>query len=214
MNLDVFGWIALAGAALSALVIIWYLAARPPLTRATKIALLFGIGVFPIATAGSGNYAGFEATKAVRFCGACHVMTPYKADAQDPSSKSLAAIHTRTAQFGHESCYTCHADYGMFGTIKTKMGGMGHVYEYLFNFRQLSLEEAIPKIHLKKPFKSSTCMRCHTGTAPNFAAVGDHAGLLEELKSGKVGCVGEGCHGPAHPWSKVRPFVVQKKVTP
>lgn len=211
MHPNVFGWIALVGAALSALVIVWYLAARPPLTRTTKIALLFGIGIFPIMTAGTGNYAGFEASKAVRFCGACHVMTPYKNDALDPKSNSLAAIHTRTEHFGEESCYTCHADYGMFGMIKTKAGGMGHVYEYLFNYRQLSLEEAIPTIHIKRPFKSSTCMRCHTTSAPGWAAVGDHAGLVDELRTGKVGCVGEGCHGPAHPWSKVRPFVVTKE---
>ena len=205
MHLDPFSWIALAGAALSAVVIIWYLVARPPLDRTTKIALLFGIGIFPIATAASGNYAGFEATKNIRFCGACHVMTPYKTDAQNPESKSLAAIHTRNPMFGHESCYTCHADYGMFGTIKTKMGGMRHVYEYLFNYRNMSLEEAKRSIHLLKPYPSSTCMRCHTTNAPGWAAVGDHAGLLGEMRSGKVGCVGEGCHGPAHPWSKVKP---------
>jgi nitrate/TMAO reductase-like tetraheme cytochrome c subunit len=205
MHLDVFGWIAIAGAVMSALVIIWYLAARPPLNRTTKLALLAGIGIFPLLTAGSGNYAGLEATKKIRFCGSCHVMTPYKNDALDPKSTSLAAVHSRTAEFGYHSCYTCHADYGMFGFVKTKMGGMGHVYQYLFNFRQLSLEEAIPKIHLNKPYKSSTCMRCHTGYAPTFSAIGDHAGLIEELRSGKVGCVGEGCHGPAHPWSKVAP---------
>lgn len=203
MHLDVFAWVALSGAALSALIIIWFLAARPALNRTTKIVLLFGIGVFPIATAGSGNYSGFEATKHRRFCGSCHVMTPYKADTEDPNSQSLAAIHGRNAQFGHENCYTCHADYGMFGTIQTKIGGMRHVYEYLFHFRQLTLEEAIPRIHLRQPFKSSTCVRCHTTTAPGWSAVGDHAGLLKELREGSVGCVGEGCHGPAHPFSKV-----------
>ena len=55
MHLEAFGWIALAGAALSALVILWFLIARPQITRTTKIALLFGIGVFPLMTAGSGN---------------------------------------------------------------------------------------------------------------------------------------------------------------
>lgn len=203
MHLDVFGWIAITGAVLSALVILWYLAARPPLDRSTKIALFFGIGVFPIATAGSGNYAGFEATKAVRFCGACHVMTPYQDDAQNPASKSLAAIHTRNEMFGEESCYTCHADYGMFGTIKTKMGGMGHVYEYLLHYRNMPVAKFLHTIKLKRPFRSTTCMRCHTTSAPGWSAVGDHAGLLDELRSGKVGCVGEGCHGPAHPFSKV-----------
>jgi nitrate/TMAO reductase-like tetraheme cytochrome c subunit len=203
MHLDVFGWITLVAAVLSAVILIWYLAARPALDRTTKIALLFGIGVFPIATAGSGNYAGFEATKAVRFCGSCHVMTPYRNDAMDPTSTSLASIHTRNPTFGHESCYTCHADYGMFGTIKTKMGGMGHVYQYLFNYRNMPLDKFLRTIELKRPFQSSTCIRCHTTSAPGWSAVGDHAALLQELRTGKVGCVGEGCHGPAHPFSKV-----------
>lgn len=202
MHRDVFSFVTLAGAAISALILLWYLIRRPALNRGTKIVLLFGIGVFPIATAGSGNYAGFEATKHREFCGSCHVMTPYLQDATDPSSNGLAAIHTRNVMFGEESCYTCHADYGMFGTIVTKMGGMRHVYLYLKDFRNTSLADAKKEIHLLGTFKSSTCRRCHSTSAPGWSAVGDHASLIKELREGKVGCVGEGCHGPAHPWSK------------
>lgn len=202
MHLDPFAVIALAGAVASAVILIWFLVARPQVNRATKLALLLGIGLFPIATAGSGNYAGFEATKHREFCGSCHVMTPYLDDATDPKSTGLAAVHTRNAQFGEESCYTCHADYGMFGTVVTKMGGMRHVYLYLTEYRTKTLAEAKAEIHILKPFPSSTCRRCHTTTAPQWSAIGDHAALLKELRSGEVGCVGDGCHGPAHPWSK------------
>jgi hypothetical protein len=91
-------WVALAGAVASPpAILVWYLVARPPLNRVTKLALLLGIGVFPLATAGSGNYAGFEATKHREFCGSCHVMTPYQRDVEDPASTGLAAIHTRNA---------------------------------------------------------------------------------------------------------------------
>ena len=44
--------------------------------------------------------------------------------------------------FGPENCYTCHANYGMFGTVKTKLGGMRHVYEYVFHYRNMPLDEA------------------------------------------------------------------------
>ena len=37
-------------------------ALRPALTRATKLLLLLGIGVLPIAMATTGNVAGYEAT--------------------------------------------------------------------------------------------------------------------------------------------------------
>ena len=37
--------------------------------------------------------------------------------------------------FGSENCYVCHANYGMFGTIVTKAGGMRHVWLYLTEYR-------------------------------------------------------------------------------
>jgi nitrate/TMAO reductase-like tetraheme cytochrome c subunit len=200
---DPFALVALGGAALATPILLWFLIRRPALGRSTKIWLLFGIGLFPLLTAGSGNIAGFEATKARRFCGSCHVMTPYASDSEDPHSTSLAAIHARNQQFGGDNCYTCHADYGMFGTIVTKLGGLRHVYEYTFHFHQLTLAEALPRIHIRKPFRNATCLRCHTTHAPSWSQVGDHVGLLDELRSGAVSCVGSGCHGPAHPFSKV-----------
>jgi cytochrome c-type protein NapC len=188
----------IAFAALSALLVIWYLAFRPPLTRLTKIALLFGIGVFPVGAAMTGNYVGFEATKARTFCGSCHVMKPYTQDSVDPRSTSLAARHARNALFGADNCYACHADYGMFGTVTTKLGGMRHVYEYVLHYRHMSLEEARTAIHIRHPFQNATCMQCHSTETPDWNAVRDHASLLDRVRSGAVSCASEGCHGPAH----------------
>jgi nitrate/TMAO reductase-like tetraheme cytochrome c subunit len=203
MHLDIFGWVSLIGAVLSALVIIWYLVRRPPLDSGTKLALLFGIGLFPIATAGSGNYAGLEATKQVRFCGSCHVMTPYSNDSGDLHSTTLAARHARNAMFGEENCYACHANYGMFGTIKTKAGGMRHIYEYVFHYKDMSLAEAREKIHIREPFQNSTCMHCHSTENPGWNAIKEHVSLLDRVRGGSVSCASEGCHGPAHPFSKL-----------
>ncbi|MBP6632983.1 MAG: NapC/NirT family cytochrome c [Kofleriaceae bacterium] len=203
MHLDLLGVVTLASAALAATILLWYLLARPPLNRITKLALLLGIGVFPLAAAGSGSYAGFEATKQVQFCGSCHVMTPYQRDAQDPASSSLAAIHSRNQAFGDASCYTCHANYGMFGTVATKIAGLRHVYHYLLTYRSMSLDEARTSIHIRDPFPSATCRRCHSTTAPGWVEIADHASLRDELTGDEVSCVGAGCHGPAHPWSKV-----------
>lgn len=192
--------LGLAGA--SALVILWFLVWRPAITRVTKVALLFGIGILPIGTALTGNYAGFEATKARRFCGSCHVMTPYASDSADPHSLSLAARHARNALFGEENCYACHADYGMFGTIKTKAGGMRHIYEYVFHYKDMSLADARDKIHIRRPFQNATCMHCHSTENPGWKSVKEHASLLDRVRAGAVSCASEGCHGPAHPFSK------------
>ena len=193
---------ALGCAAISAVLVLWYLLARPHLTRPTKIALLFGVGLFPIATAMTGNYAGFEATKERTFCGSCHVMTPYARDSGDPTSTTLAARHGRNALFGDANCYACHANYGMFGTVKTKLGGLRHIYEYVFHFHDMPLEEAREKIHIREPFQNSTCMHCHSTENPGWNAVKDHASILARVRSGEVSCASEGCHGPAHPFSK------------
>jgi NapC/NirT cytochrome c family protein len=200
---DPFIVLALGCAAIAAVLLLWYLVARPTLTRATKIVLLFGIGVLPIGTAANGNVAGYHATKTRVFCSSCHVMTPFGDDSSNPGSTSLAARHGRNEAFGDENCYTCHADYGMFGTITTKLGGMRHVYEYALHFHQLTVAEALPRIHIRTPFPNATCIRCHSTTAPGWRRIGDHQSLLDQLRAGTMSCASEGCHGPAHPFARV-----------
>jgi cytochrome c-type protein NapC len=202
MGFDPLAWITIGFAASATVLVLWYLFARPLLTRSTKIILLFGIGLLPIGAAMSGNYAGFEATKARRFCGSCHVMTPYANDSANPKSETLAARHGRNAMFGDENCYACHADYGMFGTVKTKLGGMRHVYEYIVNYRNMPLEESRTAIHIRQPFKNETCMHCHSTQNPGWNAVADHASILDRVRTGEVSCASAGCHGPAHPFTK------------
>jgi nitrate/TMAO reductase-like tetraheme cytochrome c subunit len=83
---DPFKVFALGCAALSTVLLVWFFVRRPTLNRATKVVLLFGIGVLPLGTAGTGNVAGYHATKATKFCGSCHVMTPYSDDSTNLAS--------------------------------------------------------------------------------------------------------------------------------
>src|SRR3954465_13390201 len=92
--------VAIGCAAISAVLVLWFLIRRPAVPATTKLLLPLGIGVLPLTTAGTGNVAGYEATKARKFCGSCHVMTPYKNDSADPHSPALAARHPRKAPFG------------------------------------------------------------------------------------------------------------------
>jgi cytochrome c-type protein NapC len=193
---------ALACAAVAAVLALWFLLFRPRLDRATKLVLLAAIGVLPLATATTGNVAGFEATKARRFCASCHVMTPYGNDSADPRSTTLASRHARNALFGDDNCYACHADYGMYGTVITKLGGLRHVYEYVLHYRTMPLDEARRTIHIRKPFQNATCMHCHSTDGPSWNAIHEHASLLERVRTGEVSCASAGCHGPAHPFSK------------
>jgi nitrate/TMAO reductase-like tetraheme cytochrome c subunit len=203
---DLIKWATLGLAALAATILIWFLLRRPPLVRTTKLALLMGIGILPIGSAVLGNYHGYEKSREEEFCGGCHVMTPYTDDLNDPDGTSLASMHGRNEAFGGAACYECHRNYGMFGTITTKLNGMRHVYLYATEFKDMTIEEALPKIHIRQAYPNSNCMQCHSTRLQGFGEVPEHMGLTEDVRSGKVSCASEGCHGPAHPFSKPKPL--------
>jgi cytochrome c-type protein NapC len=193
--------VALGLAVLSAVILVAYLVLRPPVVRATKIWLLLGLGILPIGAAFAGNVQGFEATKERTFCGSCHLMSLHAQDSDDPASHSLAARHARNPKFGSENCYVCHADYGMFGTVVTKAGGMRHVWLNMTSYRDTSLEEAKATIHLREPWKmNGNCMQCHSTRDDLWLKVGDHASILADVRAGRVNCASAGCHGIAHPF--------------
>ncbi|MBX3197869.1 MAG: NapC/NirT family cytochrome c [Labilithrix sp.] len=206
-GIDWIGWLSAASAVAAAGVLVMHLVRRPPLAgeggRNTKLWLLLGLGVFPITSAGTANVAGFAATQSRTFCGSCHVMEPHAEDSNDPQSRSLAAIHARNSSFGKDNCYACHKDYGMYGYVMTKMGGMRHVYLYLTEYHDMPLEESKHDIRILHPLPNANCMACHTTTAPRWLSIGDHASSLEAVRSGTVSCASAGCHGYAHPMTKL-----------
>ncbi len=201
-----FGWLegmAVASAAVAAGLLLLHLVRRPALDGSAKIRLLLGLGVFPISAALSANVAGFKATQSRTFCGSCHVMTPHADDSVDRTSTSLSALHARNPFFGADNCYACHQDYGMYGYVATKMGGMGHVWYYLTEYHDMPLERSRHAIRIRAPLPNDNCMGCHTSTAPGWLAVSDHASSLEGVRSGRTSCASPGCHGYAHPLTKV-----------
>ncbi|MEI7704030.1 MAG: NapC/NirT family cytochrome c [Deltaproteobacteria bacterium] len=202
--------IALASAGLSILICLWYIVRRPHLNRVTKSMLLLGLGAFPLIVSLTGNIAGFEYTLSRPFCGSCHVMGPYLRDAEDPKSTSLAAMHSRNHKFGESSCYTCHADYDMFGAITTKQNGMKHLFKYLTEYASTGPDgEGGPTIHLYKPFKNGACMQCHSTTAKKY--VETHGDSVEAIRSGEMRCID--CHDVIHPLALSRRPGAKKEVS-
>jgi nitrate/TMAO reductase-like tetraheme cytochrome c subunit len=192
-------FIALVCAVLSVGILSFYLVRRPPLTPATKIGLLLGLGVFPIGVAAAGNVEGFQTTEKREFCGSCHVMAAHAADSDDRMSSSLSSRHARNKLFGNDNCYMCHADYGMYGTMMTKMGGMRHVWLYYTQYRTTTLQQAKNTIHLRKPFPNDNCMQCHSTEDSIWLKLPDHRAALEDVRVDRVSCASKGCHGLAHP---------------
>ncbi|MBI4508893.1 MAG: NapC/NirT family cytochrome c [Deltaproteobacteria bacterium] len=183
----------LVSAGAAAVILLVFLIRRPPLSTATKAWLFLGIGVFPIATAFTGNVAGYQWTKQREFCSSCHLMVPYAKDAESAESTSLTAMHSRNHLLGEESCYNCHRDYRLFGAVTTKLTGMRHLYS--------ALTHPPAKPRLFKPFPSGNCVQCHSTRLTGFQDEPEHGTVAEEIKAGTVDCVASGCHGPAHPFA-------------
>lgn len=196
-------WLATASAVLAILILLWFLIRRPPLLPTVKVILLLGFGVFPILAAFTGNIASFEHSASRAFCAGCHVMRPWTDDSSNPHSNTLPAIHARSRRFGRDNCYTCHEDYGMFGTLLTKLGGLRHVYLYYTEYRHFTEQEAVDDIHILKPFSNDVCLQCHSTHTPYWNDVEEHRAIAPEARSGEASCMSSGCHGPAHPFSPV-----------
>lgn len=156
-------------------------------TAGARGLLALGVVVLPLAVVFFGYHYGLEAAKTVNACGACHVMTPYVRDLRDPRSDTLAARHFKNRYIQENHCYTCHADYGMFGTVQAKWEGLGHVVRHATGAYSLPLEIA-------HPYSNARCLDCH-GESQKFATTHD-----EETRggaaAGRLSCLE--CHGPAH----------------
>jgi cytochrome c-type protein NapC len=128
-------------------------------------------------------------------------MSLHRQDSDDPASQSLAARHARNPMFGSENCYVCHADYGMFGTVVTKAGGMRHVWMNLTAYRNTPLADAKETVHLREPWKmNENCMQCHSTRDELWSKVPDHKSSIDDVRAGRVSCASAGCHGLAHPF--------------
>lgn len=193
-------------AGIAALILIQYLIRRPKLNARVRMQLLFGLGVFPMATAAASTAYGMHRTTERSFCGSCHVMSKHEADVDDPESTSLASRHGRNKMFGQNNCYICHADYGMLGYPLTKLNGMKHVYHYYIGeYGKMPLAEALKEIRVKKPYPNSNCMECHSGGLRSFKEVREHRALEQDLLTNTVACASAGCHGYSHPFNKDQP---------
>ncbi len=201
--ITLLGFACVVCALIAAGILMHFLIRRPALTLPTKLRLALGFGVFPLLAAAANTADGMHATTERKFCGSCHVMEMHVADAEDPDSSSLASRHARNPFFGDRNCYVCHADYGMLGYPLTKLNGMKHVLAYYTEgFLDETVEQAISRIHLYKPYDNDNCMQCHSGTLPRWRKVPEHVSLEPQLQDNSVSCASTGCHGVAHPFSK------------
>ena len=139
----------------------------------------------------------------VKACGECHAMEGHVADLRDPKSDSLAAVHYKNRYILENQCYTCHSDYGMFGTREREARrASAHLLQ-----RDRRIREADQDPRTRIP--NLRCLSCHGG-AQNFLAKHEKE-QIENLLAGKDSCLD--CHGPAHKAEEAGEVVPAKKAS-
>ena len=185
--------IALVILNLGLLVVAWRALRTAGVTQATRGVLLVAVALVPVMVAFLSFAHGLEDSATVSSCGSCHVMGPYVQDLRNPGSDTLAAVHFKNRYIRENHCYTCHSDYGLGGTIRAKLGGLGHVWHYNTGTYSLPLKIA-------RPYPNVRCLGCHAGAQKFMTSAGHPKEELPNLLEGKTSCLD--CHGPAHPEQK------------
>lgn len=182
--------LALVMAVLAVALIAWTLAAHRGRLAGFRARLLLFIGVccVPVPAVLMSAAVGLEQSKAVAFCQSCHLMGSFVADMRDAESVSLSALHYRNRYIQDEHCYGCHTDYGLFGTLEAKVGGMAHVWS---EFSGAGSGTVRPKTN----YRFTICLNCH-GQSAKFIQQKDHAGVVGRVMSGQTACTE--CHSRSH----------------
>ncbi len=168
----------------------WILLRRAGLTPAVRAALFVGTTVLPLSVTFFGYQYGLDAARRVDACGACHVMASHVRDLRDPASQTLAAVHFKNRYIQADQCYTCHTDYGMFGSVRAKWEGLMHTVRYATGAYTLP-------IRIAHPYSNVRCLFCH-GESQKFLRSESHpAEIRAPLAADAISCLD--CHGPAHP---------------
>lgn len=154
---------------------------------------LLTLGIMPLFLLVVGNFAVLEYAKEERNCSGCHrVLKAYVEDMQNPKSDSLAALHFQHRFAPGTSCYSCHTNYGVHGSVAGKLAGLGHALRYLAGQYQFPLKIAAP-------YSNTLCLKCHNG-AKRFMARDEHleaAGRISPaLVNDQARCLD--CHEVAH----------------
>jgi len=185
--------IAFALLELGLLVFAWRSLGAGTITGTTRGWLFVSLGLVPVMVAFLSFAHGLEASATVSSCGSCHTMTPFVQDLQNVKSDTLAATHFKNRLIREDQCYTCHSDYGVGGTVKAKLAGLGHVLRYTTGRYETPIK-------LAQPYPNTRCLACHAESQKFLNSPGHPKEAIHDLMAGATSCIE--CHGPAHPEQK------------
>lgn len=166
---------------------------RPSVTRSAgwKIVAFIGLCVLPALCIVGGMNIHVQRSEETRFCTSCHVMIPYGRSLHVDDPSYIPAQHFQNHRVpADRACYTCQADYTIYGPLKDKLQGLKRIYmQYI---------STPPKeITIPGGYNNNQCLRCHGG-ARDFAENPVHQALMDSLTSNQMSCITSGCHDTVH----------------
>jgi cytochrome c-type protein NapC len=166
---------------------------RPSVTSGTawKILAFIGLCVLPALCIVGGMNTHVQRSEQTQFCISCHVMIPYGQSLYVDDPNHIPAQHFQNHRVPvNMACYSCHADYSIYGPLKDKVQGLKRIY--------MQYVSTPPNpITIPGGFKNAQCLHCHLG-ARNFEENPVHAAMMDSLKSNQTSCLTSGCHDTAH----------------
>lgn len=167
--------------------------ARPAITAgaAGKILAFLGLFILPALCVAGGVSFQTQRSERTEFCISCHSMAPFGKSLYVDDTMYIPAAHFQNHRVPAEmACYTCHADYGLFGPLNDKLRGVARIY-----FQYVSTPPN--PIVIPGGFKNGQCLRCHGG-ARDFEENPVHSAIMDNLTSNQLSCVSSGCHDMVH----------------
>ena len=166
--------------------------ARPAITTGVsgKILAFMGLFALPALCIAGGVAVHTQRSEQTQFCISCHSMEPFGRTLYIDNPMYIPAAHFQNHRVPADmACYTCHADYGLFGPLRDKIRGVGRIY-----FQYVSTPPN--PIQIPGGFKNGQCLHCHAG-ARSFIENPVHSAIMDTLTSDQVSCVS--CHDMIHP---------------
>lgn len=168
---------------------------RPSLTHAAgwKILAFIGLCVLPALCIVGGMNTHVQRSEQTQFCISCHVMIPYGQSLYVDDPKHIPAQHFQNHRVPPDkACYSCHADYTLYGPLNDKLRGLKRIY-----VQYVSSPPNPAAIRIPGGFKNAQCLHCHLG-ARSFEENPVHTAIMDSLKSNQLSCLSSGCHDTAH----------------
>ena len=163
-------------------------------TRGGKALVFVAFFILPVLAVTMGGEEHLERSKTTQFCLSCHVMEDYGKSLHIDDPTYLPAAHFQNGRVPRDqACYTCHTDYVLYGTLKSKMRGLRHVYVNYFG------KPALP-IHLYNAYNNRECLHCHQGSRSFEEGTLHNADpeTMPAIKANRMSCMTSGCHENVH----------------